>query len=1339
MLTMPLMACILVQALKSATSVLDVCRQGTYRNPSGLDWVAGCPGYSTCPQGFFCSSEVIAPCPPGRFNNEMGSQSCLQCPAGYFCPQVFSPSSRFQLLGCKQPSPCGSSAAFCPEGAASPYMVRPGYYSLGGSADGTTRVEQAIAPLGFFAQEGHRAACPPGRFGSQAGLTSAECSGPCLAGFYCKAGSTSPRQYPCGSRLLVCPVGSAAPQRIKLPLRHSAAAQTDSSQPAVYTTDMSGDEGENSGPIRALEVVCPVGHYCTNGRRLPCPAGRFGSHEGQHSPLCSGQCAAGHFCPQNSTQPRQFECGEHSDIPESVFCPAGSGEPVEADAGYFSLSGSRTTRSAQQKCPAGSFCRNGIASLCTKGRYGSTVGSSVAECDGPCAPGFFCPNNGATNPTEKRCGSGARVAASVFCPVGSFEPTQVRPGLRTVRLTSGHYGTNISAFSDNVHVAEGLGAVFAGLGQTLERQWAQLATKTAADSLSALHREALSDLLVRQEVTQHTAASYVDIMAPTFARVEGLAQLHHKKFFVFEDFFFAEASGDKTQFSLLAREHGTLELQTHEVFCKLGHFCEQGTMQPCPAGRFGSSYSLKNSSCSGVCAAGFFCPGASVTSTERRCGNQAVFCPAGSSEPLQVPAGFLGTGHSTDTQFELKACPIGSFCTRGVSSLCPAGRFGSLALLTNSSCSGECEAGYHCPPGSTSPRSLRCVGPGFFCPPGSGLPLPVSAGYFTVYGRTRPTPAAFLSPDAQPVCYDVAGPMDRPPSLQSTALYAQNINSTFENSRYCRSGKTGDWDERKAQLQCPAGSFCENGLRYLCPPGRFGSSTGSTRHSCDGTCQPGFYCPWGSTSPQEVECGAPDRFCPAGSGAPQPVQSGYFSDQDSPFSQKTREKICPLGYFCMSGERFACPKGRFGAELGLSSDLCSGPCSEGYFCPDEASISNKAKDCGGSGVFCPAGSFAPVPVPLGTYSTGGFEQRIGSSENSTRTSWQNCPPGHFCVQGKLMQCPGGFWGNTTNEFRPQCSGRCSIGHFCPPGSLSPTAFKCGEIFSQRPSVQNHHNASAFPDAFVNVFDFSAGGGSTAGGRSGGGPSGATSDWIGQLHLELQMIELYLSSPMSADAGQLATIQVDILSVSSATARRQTILELLSRLQLGGMLPNVTIAWEAGYRFKYPSMDVKVGQYELYGFRLENGGSAVYCPAGSALPASTESGYYSQGIVDIFNRTQSHQVRCPPGSYCVAGIRYPCAPGRYGSSYGVVSRFCTAACPAGFACPMGSATPQECAAGTYSGGGMHVCSECPADPPELHLRDKAIHEHTFGSANPDVNRDNLYKQERCKTSRLCCGL
>lgn len=46
---------------------------------------------------------------------------------------------------------------------------------------------------------------------------------------------------------------------------------------------------------------------------------------------------------------------------------------------------------------------------------------------------------------------------------------------------------------------------------------------------------------------------------------------------------------------------------------------------------------------------------------------------------------------------------------------------------------------------------------------------------------------------------------------------------------------------------------------------------------CTGPCRAGYYCPEGSTSATEKECGSPFLYCPAGVGAPIDVTPGWYA------------------------------------------------------------------------------------------------------------------------------------------------------------------------------------------------------------------------------------------------------------------------------------------------------------------------------------------------------------------------------------------------------------------------------------------------------------------------------
>jgi hypothetical protein len=159
---------------------------------------------------------------------------------------------------CQAACPAGY---FCPAGSVAPTTneCSRGQYSLAGAGNCTL--------------------CPAGRFGASVRLTSANCTGPCAAGFWCPAGST-------GEAPMACALGR-------------------------YST---GGEGDTAC------TLCPPGKY-GGATMLPsevcsgdCPSGRFGSVAGNTLPTCSGVCPAGYACPAGSVSATAVLCsaGQYS-------------------------------------------------------------------------------------------------------------------------------------------------------------------------------------------------------------------------------------------------------------------------------------------------------------------------------------------------------------------------------------------------------------------------------------------------------------------------------------------------------------------------------------------------------------------------------------------------------------------------------------------------------------------------------------------------------------------------------------------------------------------------------------------------------------------------------------------------------------------------------------------------------------------------------------------------------------------------------------------------------------------------------------------------------------------
>ncbi len=119
--------------------------------------------------------------------------------------------------------------------------------------------------------------------------------------------------------------------------------------------------------------------------------------------------------------------------------------------------------------------------------------------------------------------------------------------------------------------------------------------------------------------------------------------------------------------------------------------------------------------------------------------------------------------------------------------------------------------GYFCPNGTgVLTSSLACSSSLRYCPDGSSSPLNTSVGFFAV----------MVSPSAPGV-----------------PVYGN-------------------------QSVCEMGHYCIDGVSMPCPAGKYGNITGLSSAACSGDCDGGYYCPAGSSSATQEECGDESLFCP---------------------------------------------------------------------------------------------------------------------------------------------------------------------------------------------------------------------------------------------------------------------------------------------------------------------------------------------------------------------------------------------------------------------------------------------------------------------------------------------
>ena len=878
-----------------------------------------------------------------------------------------------------------------------------------------------LCEKGFYCEDLVQKPCLPGHYGAEEGMAEATCSGQCDAGHYCRQvfnndiqllqGSTTPHQNRCGSAAVYCTKGSVDPVPVSA---------------GYYTTSSDGGNSAVNNATRDGQLICEVGHFCVDGIKEPCPAGRYGETEGLTSPECSGVCQKGYYCPSGSVSDTQVECKDREE-----YCPSGSGQPspvffgtdnpTGGTGGYYSVGDIDVEgaveaggQDGQIICPLGHYCQSGRKYACPPGRYGAERGMTSELCSGECEAGFYCPA-ASVSPRERRCGS-----KTVFCKPGAFAPTQV---------SAGFYSTG-GAFDTRTGQAQCQPGAWCSAGERLLCSKGRYGSTAGLDTpdcsgpcLAGYYCDAGSNTPKQHEcgspelfcpegsyeprtvytgyytVRVEAGATVETTTGEEFQHPASLTQFQPDALNKYPPDTVSSSASTVASTILSEIRLDTSNIRTGERMCEEGFYCVDGVRRPCPAGLFGNSRRLFDAQCSGNCSAGYYCPEASTRPDQIPCGSSSVYCPPGSVQPTPVQEGYYTVGGMGPiTRSDEAICEPGTWCEGGVVTSCPAGSYGATHGLSSPSCSGKCEAGYYCPTGSTSPVQIPCGDHTVFCPAGSARPVPVSLGSYTAGGRNE-----FIPATQGMYCRARYGVLDT-----AEALYAP-LHIEFDEARFCTGGQIGDNNTRSTQINCEPGYFCVNGLRYECPPATYGSAPSLSDPQCTGTCPAGWYCPWASTSPFERECGGPHVYCPELSGSPTPVDPGFYTATDRSPNIRTRQVVCEPGFYCVSGQRFPCPARRFGATLGLTNALCSGICAAGHFCPEQ-SISDKQRQCGRSDLYCPVGSQAPLPVAQGFYTIGGDEQIEGRPQNTTR-DWQLiCEPGHYCEGGIKRQCPARVYG-----------------------------------------------------------------------------------------------------------------------------------------------------------------------------------------------------------------------------------------------------------------------------------------------------------------------------------------
>ena len=328
------------------------------------------------------------------------------------------------------------------------------------------------------------------------------------------------------------------------------------------------------------------------------------------------------------------------------------------------------------------------------------------------------------------------------------------------------------------------------------------------------------------------------------------------------------------------------------IRCGNGYYCSSGVKTACPAGTYGNGTtngSTQAESCK-TCDKGYYCTGGvsrtecgngkyndltgqtsssacksisagcygsnGTTSCPNSCTGRTKYSAAGATSCSTVSTGYYTTGcnSSNNNCTGQTKCVAGNYCTNGVSNACGGGKYSAAGATSCSTISAGC---YGTSASTACPNS--CSGRTKYSGAGASSCSTVSAGYYTTgcnssnnncTGQSQCPAGTYCSNGVSAACtgrtkYSGAGASSC--STVSNGYYTTGCNSSNNNC-------TG-------QSQCPAGTYCSNGVSAACTgrtkfsgAGATSCSTVSTGHyttGCNGSsnnctgqsqCTAGNYC-----------------------------------------------------------------------------------------------------------------------------------------------------------------------------------------------------------------------------------------------------------------------------------------------------------------------------------------------------------------------------------------------------------------------------------------------------------------------------------------------------------------
>ena len=1174
--------------------------------------------------------------------------------------------------------------------------------------------------------------CSPGTYAAYDDVIDALACLPCISGYYCAGGCTSPQACPSGTvninfgsgsldECTFCPNGTYS---------FFAGASNCTICPPGYSCEPD-----------TVPALCPPGYSSPGALRecIECLPGTYADHYGATE--CT-DCPAGHSCAQPAESPSLCSPGTYTDdegATECAPCPGGyscfspAAAPQLCPNGTFSLE----NQAYCLPCPAGmqclipyeapSLCAPGSASLegemgctaCAAGTYTNISGS--AECN-LCPQGHICPDP-AASPVVCPAGTSSNGFLCSACPHGSYSPLE---GMDICFPCPAGYscsdGASLTACSEGYVSGEGEGSCarcpagsfsedgincypcpegYHCLDPTVGPQLCPYGTSLVisnltwedfpcdgniSDSMEAYYARACQPCPAGFECPDPALAP---ILCPdgTYSGVGEASCTVCPPGFECLDPTLGPVLCNSSSYSLGGASKCEL--------CPGGTRCAHGEPpSPCPSG----SYSAPGETECTYCPPGMACyPGAwepvacSTGYTTFGAGaSNCTICPLGLAcpSPEVDPVPCL-PGHYTPSlgASECDPCPAGSFCTLpylGPTS-CPPGSF-SLGEATNCT---VCSPGYYCP-SRTSAIQLQC-------PVGSYSLAGAEVCTYCPAGKACPFPAVNLEVVCPPGTYSGGNQTECTPC--PAGKYCPDVAdvTTIAN---CPAGRYSDGNQTECTI-CPAGYKCPDRVSATmeaCPNGTYATGGATSCTPCD----PGYACPETHSTSLIRPC-LPGTYSVGEQTSCTACDPGY----ECPTSTMASATPCGTGEYALGGEPSCtrCPRGYACPRKDMAPVLCA----EGYYA---SSFSQTECTLCPAGYQCADASIPPVACPVGTWSPQGSilckacDPGFACLDPGTNTSPHDdiCPDGYYCnvldvlptgYGTRQIACPAGTYGVKEGGISPEdacavCPAgsycvaastdpqTCPEGYFCPQGTHASDEYACpAGTYNDQQGAVSLADCYACPEGY-----YCPAGSSTGNDASRICPAG------------------YVCPLGTSDDEQFPCPP--------------------------GTYSPVTGRWNASQ-----CLECGVGSYCPSGSSSE-----VRCPPGTYGPSTGQSSSHNCVPCDagkycsLFG-LDSPEGDCAPGHYCPQGTvqrtDYPCPAGRFTYSTSLTHAAACFVCPEGYYCETGTGAddqpPQNCTGGHYCPAGTGRPEQYPCPP---------------GTYAPENNLYHVSQCTDCPAGSFCRG-